>query len=184
MTNVDIISSYRIYDLRFYNSSEGHIFTDENEYLGKERSSILSFFRRKKVLPEKVKLAYILNSDFHFNVCLHTLTYSQPGFVNARRRQDHPQLSSKVNEKLRCYINSLEKTNGKIGDCIYHYFFGDCILYSGSLSEKLIHILEEYIPNLPLDPIDAYEIANKPDHLIRNYLIRNTCDLLDEGFQI
>lgn len=184
MINIDIIHTYSIHDLRLYNSFEATSFLDENQYLGKERSSILSFFRRKKVLPEKVKLAYILNSDFHFNVCLHTLTYSQPGFVNARRRQDHPQLSSKVNEKLRSYIKSLEKTNGKIGDCIYHYFFGDCILYSGSLSQRLIDILEEYIPNLPSDPIDAYEIANKPDHLIRNYLIRNTCDLIDEGFQI
>jgi hypothetical protein len=48
------------------------------------------------------------------------------------------------------------------------------------LSKHLIAALEKHIPGLPSNPIEAYEIINLPHHDIRNFMIRNEVDLLEE----
>lgn len=58
-------------------------------------------------------------------------------------------------------------------------FFNDCVS-TRVLANRTIEKLNKHVPTLPDDPLDAYAIANAPAHDIRNALLRNESDLMEE----
>lgn len=112
----------------------------------------------------------------------------------------HPQLSKEANNKLNKLLDACEEIRAThepdyvdgvlIRDSFTHPrlhtkagFMGAWfreILSLPKLSKLSIKAIEESVPTVSDDPIEAYYILNAPAHLVRNYLIRNNIDVREE----